>query len=111
MNDARAQRLAENEARFREINERMREGLRDVAGDDEQLPFVCECSSNECRDTVPLTPQEYEAVRADPRDFALVPGHEVPEVEDVIAERDGRYAVVRKKPPTDAIVAARDPRA
>jgi hypothetical protein len=110
MTDPRATRLAENEARFRDINERMREGLRPVARPDEQLPFICECGAAECKDTVALTPTEYERVRADPRDFAIVPGHDVPEVEDVIGGEDQRYAIVRKKPPGDRIAQETDPR-
>jgi hypothetical protein len=107
--DARAQRIAQNEARFRTINERLRDDLRALPDDDELVPFICECGHLECTETVLVAPAEYEAVRSDPLQFVVVPGHEIADVEDVI-ERNDRYAVVRKHPPTRPIAVATDPR-
>lgn len=44
-----------------------------------------------------MTIDEYRAVRSDPRTFAIVDGHEEPDVEHVV-ERTDRYTVVRKDP-------------
>lgn len=55
--------------------------------------FVCECSNAECAETIEVALDEYEAVRAHPTFFLIVPGHEVETIERVV-ERGARYAVV-----------------
>jgi hypothetical protein len=100
------QRVAMNEATFRTVNEGMETG-QDPAG---LLTFVCECGRLGCNRLIELTRAEYEAIRADPRTFAIVDGHEILEVEDVI-ERAERYTVVRKSGHPEAeVVEHTDPR-
>jgi hypothetical protein len=107
--DERARRIAENESRFRLINERLEADVRAVAGGDDPVEFVCECGDMRCTAAVPLTLAEYERVRDDSRTFAVVPGHEIEDVEDVIG-RDGRYHLIRKDPETWPVVDRTDPR-
>jgi hypothetical protein len=110
MPDERARRLAENEARFRVINDRVARDLERLVDDpDELLPFVCECALRSCDATIELTRAEYERVREQPILFAAAPGHEIPDVEDVV-ERHERYVVLRKHPETWEIVQRLDPR-
>jgi hypothetical protein len=110
MPDERAARLATNEARFREINERVESDLEPlVDAEDEQLPFVCECGRPSCTDGIGLTVAEYESVRRDSTRFVVVPGHQIEDVEDVV-DRTDRYIVVRKHPETWEIVEQLDPR-
>lgn len=52
---------------------------------------------------------DYEQVRANPAQFVIAPGHEVPELERVVA-RKGGYAIVRKLGEAADYVAQRDPR-
>jgi hypothetical protein len=91
----RLERIARNEASFRDINEELEDGLRRVARPPALLHFVCECGRQECDLTVELTFEEYEAVRRDSRHFAVAPGHALPEAERVVAVHD-RYEVVEK---------------
>jgi hypothetical protein len=110
MPDERAVRIAANEGRFREINDRVERDLeahRD--GPDELLPFVCECGRRSCTEAVRLSVAEYERVRADSTQFAVIPGHQFESVEDVV-ERSDRYVVVRKHPETREQVIRSDPR-
>ena len=107
--DARARRIADNESRFREINERLRGDLRALPDDAGPIEFVCECGRIDCAQPVPLTLTEYEAVRASPLDFAVVPGHQSPDVEDVV-DLNERFAHVRKHPASAPIVRSTDPR-
>jgi hypothetical protein len=110
MADERAARLATNEARFREINERVARDLEPIVEtQDELLPFVCECGRPSCTDAISLSIAEYESVRKDATKFVVVSGHEIEDVEDVI-ERTNRYAVVRKHPETWEIATQTDPR-
>jgi hypothetical protein len=69
-----------------------------VRGVAEPSPFgeyFCECGLETCTAKILLTPEEYERVRADPRHFAIVRGHEIDAVERVVATTD-RFAMVEK---------------
>jgi hypothetical protein len=110
MADDRAKRLAENESRFRVINDRVERDLeRIVYSPHELLPFVCECARRTCSATIELARDDYERVRADSVLFAIAPGHEVTDVEDVVERHDGYY-VIRKHPETWDVAKASDPR-
>src|SRR5215210_1802410 len=92
---AREERIGLNEAVFREVNERI-EGLADqfdLSG--QPLDLVCECGDPTCLERISMTPPEYERLRADSGLFAVHPGHEEPDVEEVVEQRGG-YDVVRK---------------
>ena len=103
------ERIARNEATFRQINEDIERG-RDTEDDATLIGFICECGQIDCSRLIELTPAEYEQVRKDPCRFAIVNGHEIPAVESVI-ERHDRYAVVSKRSGGGGEVAkATDPR-
>lgn len=108
--EARARRVGENEALFREINERL-EGLNEAFSPmTDKIEFVCECAELACIERFPMTVAEYEELRGDPTTFAVKPGHETADVEEVVAKRD-TYMVIRKKPGNPAaLAAANDPR-
>jgi hypothetical protein len=110
--DGERERRAKNEALFREVNERIEELSRraGIADDDSLLPgFVCECSREDCTELLETTYQEYEAVRAHPRRFLVLPGHEDLEVDRVI-ERHKDSLVVEKRDDVNEIAIAHDPR-
>lgn len=92
--DSRQQRVAKNEALFRQVNERIEDVNREL---DRDAPsdFLCECGDDDCTAPVSLTLAEYEEVRRDPTHFVVTPGHEVVDVERVVMENE-RYAVVKK---------------
>ena len=105
----REERVARNEALFREVNEQIKQVNEDAPAGAETA-FVCECGDPECTGPVSLTLVEYEEVRGDATHFAVLPGHVVPDVEVVVARND-RFAVVRKNEPEAARIAVReDPR-
>ena len=100
------QRVAMNEATFRKVNEGMEVG-QDPAG---LLTFVCECGRLGCSKLILLAREEYEAVRENPRRFAIVDGHEILEAEAIV-ERHERYVVVEKSGGAETeIVERTDPR-
>ena len=97
MDDLTARRIAENNSRFREANERIaavavEQGLVDLP-----VPFVCECSDESCAQLVRMPLDEYRHVRTNPRWFLHVTGHEqhVPGAVQLVDDRDG-YAIVEK---------------
>ena len=87
------ERLAQNEALFRDVNERIAENADRFGA--EKTEFVCECADPSCTERVVVTLAEYESVRAKPTTFLLAPGHDEPAIENVISER-GRFHVVEK---------------
>jgi predicted ThiF/HesA family dinucleotide-utilizing enzyme len=100
------QRIAMNEATFRKVNEGMEAGQEPTG----LLTFVCECGRLGCNKLLQLTRAEYEAVRGNPRRFAILDGHEILEAEKVV-ERHDRYLVVEKAGGAEAeIVEHTDPR-
>jgi hypothetical protein len=108
--DPRETRLARNETLFREVNERIEEaGGSSDRNDNHVYEFLCECSNADCALLLPLTIAEYEAVRSDPRQFIVAPGHELPEIETVVA-RDRLYEIVLKTGEAAEFVTERAPR-
>jgi hypothetical protein len=106
----REKRLAQNEAFFRSVNERIRD-LADGHGSDQHAyEFLCECADPACVDRVTLTLEEYEAVRADATRFVLAEGHDDGTIEKVI-EVAHDHVVVEKVGPAAEVAEALDPRA
>lgn len=110
MTESGEERLARNEAFFRQVNER----INDVAGGieaavDAPYEFLCECSDPSCTARITLTTAEYEQIRQSPRRFVLAPGHVSPEIEHVV-EREGDHVVVEKVGLAGLIAAELDPR-
>jgi hypothetical protein len=92
-----------NEALFREVNERIDQLQADL-GSVNTFAIVCECGSAACTERFSITHDEYRALRENVRRFAVVPGHERPDVERTV-ERRTAYFVVEKTDP-DAVEAA-----
>ena len=102
---ASLERLARNQALFREVNERIQQ----TAGNNTRIEFVCECSDTECIETIDLRLTDYEQIRADPLRFVIKPGHEIDAIERVISE-DGGSAVVEKHKAEDDLIQMDTPR-
>jgi hypothetical protein len=104
-------RAGENEALYREVNERVRDLNQHFGLDEEELvDFVCECAQLDCTERIRLTTAEYERLRESALRFAVLPGHERVDIETVI-EATRRFNVVEKHPGGPAALAAeQDPR-
>jgi hypothetical protein len=104
------ERVARNEAIFREANEGIQEAAStyDVL---ERIPFICECADGNCRELLVLSMDEYEEIRGNPRHFLTAGGHvrAAQGAAEVVAER-GRYTIVEKKGYAGDIVEGLDPR-
>lgn len=89
----RDERLARNEAFFRELNERLEAATPDSA---EELVVVCECADEDCVQRLTLREGEYEAIRAHDTHFVVAVGHVDVRIEDVVRHTD-RFEVVAKR--------------
>lgn len=102
------QRLIENQAVFREHNERIKQNFDDLAEvakdsgqeylvktDDTALYFMCECSDESCRRRIQMKPSLYEKVHKRRNRFIIIAGHEIDAIEQVVNRHDD-YIVVEK---------------
>ena len=105
-------RMGENEALFRDVNERVRE-LNEALPPELDTAWTCECSNTRCLELVQMAPDEYEAVRAHPDRFFVYPdeAHVGPAEEERVVERHERYWVVEKLGEAARVAAELDPRA
>lgn len=90
------ERIARNDATFRDANEQ----ISAAAGTyqfEAAVPFICECADPTCSQIVSLDLEQYEEIRANPRRFLNVRGHEVAAqgAAVVVDERDS-YVIVEK---------------
>ena len=107
--DEREIRAARNQSLFRAVNEQIKSLNETYAEFVGTFAIACECADTSCIGTIELPPDEYEAIRAEPRHFAVLPGHIYPDVEDVVRESNG-YVVVEKIARAAAVAEVLDPR-
>lgn len=108
MDEPLQRRVAANESVFRKVNDAIERGLWPGEADS-PVAFRCECASLQCNRLVELTPTAYERVRANPRRFLVLRGHELPEVETVVESHDD-YVVVQKRAEAGKAAEGADPR-
>lgn len=109
LEEKRLERQAKNQVLFRSINELIEDAKVSFGDGGEEIEVLCECSTP-CTQVVVLTHSEYEAVRAGPTLFVIVPSHEAPAIERVVAQRDG-FAVVETFGMAARAAVESDPRA
>jgi hypothetical protein len=91
----RENRLERNQEAFRSANERLGDLVADRVGNEQTIPFLCECPDDECMDTVSVPLREYEDVHSHPQRFLVVSGHPTAASERIVEDRDG-YWIVEK---------------
>ena len=92
---------------MREVNARMAE-LREQGSwgddDDRLMEIHCECGAfPTCDARLRLPVEEYERIRSQDDRFAVAPGHESPELETVVEQRE-TWLVVDKLPQYEPLV-------
>jgi hypothetical protein len=90
------ERAEKNERLFRDLNERIYEMAASLhAIGPPHIEFICECAREGCLDRIRLTLDEYRDLRSNSAHFAVVSGHELLDVETLVATHE-RYTVVAK---------------
>jgi hypothetical protein len=107
--DAREERLARNEVLFRDVNERIEQVAVPQGPDAHVFEFFCECSNVDCALRLPMTLAAYEELRSDSTLFVVAPGHDLPEIEEVVQRTDD-YQIFKKEGEAAQLAAAQDPR-
>jgi len=109
-------RMVENEVVFRQANEKVAGGLDSLSklaaheGQSELAPskdmaiqFFCECSDENCRERISLTLDNYRRHHENKKRFIVKSGHEVPEIEFIIATFTDHVVVEKRiQPPKEA---------
>ena len=84
--------MGQNEALFRQVNERIAEESGSDAG---RLEIICECTNLNCFERIELQPSAYEKARSNPATFIILVGHINESVERVV-HREKDYVLVEK---------------
>jgi hypothetical protein len=106
--DQRARETGQRQVLFREVNERIEE-LGETFELTDELTILCECGLGGCSETIALSEEAYENLRRIPTHFAILPGHEIPAVERVVAWHEG-FVVVEKVGESADVAIKLDPR-
>ena len=92
----RQDRYAENQYRFNDANDRLRDLVEERARPDQRIPFLCECADDACLASVDLSVSEYEQLHENTHVFVIIPGH--PRVDgEVVLHREDRFEQVEKR--------------
>jgi hypothetical protein len=112
MDQETAARGARTQSVFRNGNERLVDLNEAFSGVVALGDWVCECASLDCTQRLQLTTAEYEAVRSNPRHFAVVASdyHVFTDIESVVGGNE-RYWLVEKTGVAGDLAARVDPRA
>lgn len=83
------------QALFREVNEQIEKLSDGWELFDGSLSVLCECGRPGCNEAIDVPRALYDDVRATPSRFLLKAGHELGDVDDVVARRDG-YVIAER---------------
>lgn len=101
------ERIARNEAIFRDVNEAIQGGR--WPGENDVAAFRCECGLLGCARLIEMEVGDYERVRANPRRFVVAVDHDLPEAETLV-ERHPNYLVIEKNGRAGRLAETTDPR-
>jgi hypothetical protein len=107
--DEQERRVGLNEAVFREVNERLTDLNRAFTAVTETMDLICECADTTCTAHIAMSPQEYEALRADATHFAVARGHVADGDAERLIDRRPGYDVVEKLGEAAEIAEQTDP--
>ena len=102
-------RLARNEAVYRDVNEQI-DALNSLGPALPRFPIVCECASEGCAQTLTIEHELYEAVRAHPERFIVKSGHVSPMVDEVVEDLGELVVVAKRAGKPRQVAEATDPR-
>jgi hypothetical protein len=99
------ERVRKNEAAFKAHNERRKALEQPITGEDEPIPFVCECGDAGCWEPLQLTIAQFNRAHAVAMRYAVKPLHVMPDHERVVEQHDA-YWIVEKYAPDEAHASA-----
>jgi hypothetical protein len=102
------EQAAKNESAFRRANEELEEKAAELGLARERTPYLCECEDERCTKVMQLTREEYEEIRADPRRFLMIPGHQ--NTDDLVVTEEAGFVVIEKRGEEGTLVAGQNPR-
>jgi hypothetical protein len=108
--ETRRARIAANESVFRSLNEKIEDLNRAFSLATESMSIVCECGDMNCVEQLDVDLATYEHVRSDPTWFVIAPGHEIADVEDIVARHDTFDIVCKHKGAGETVATHTDPR-
>lgn len=95
MDAEQQRRVAANEARFRDANERTKKAADDFQREDTPYAMMCECALTECLDMIQISRDGYAKVRSHPAWFMVRPEHVLQASEEPVEQHE-EYWIVEK---------------
>ena len=95
------ERIAYNEAWFRDLNKRKAEWMKSGAP---AAGFRCECWRMDCEARIQLSGSEWEVTRSQPNRFAVAPGHVATELAESVVHEYPEFWLVEKRGEAKEIV-------
>lgn len=96
--EKQAREAAMEQLRFRGANDRLRRIVTSYRFEaEDRVPFICECADASCFESLMLSLEEYDRVRAHPSWFLLAAGHEDEDAEHqrtVEAQAERGFSIV-----------------
>jgi hypothetical protein len=59
------------------------------------MSILCECGKLDCIEQIDLTLDEYRELRGESTHFAVKPGHEIRDVEEIVDRRESYFVVAK----------------
>ena len=110
MDGITAQQVAHTQVMFRQANESIAETAAEYAMT-QQIPLICECADDHCREIVQLSVEQYEHVRSSSTRFFTATGHEAAAgPHGRVVEQRGTHVVVENVGRAAEAVTEADPR-
>jgi hypothetical protein len=90
---SREERVLQTEEFFRDVNEVIARTQRSNGS-----MFLCECANPHCNVTFEMSRHDLQTLHSTPGYYVVLPGHDIPDLEEVVQRQNG-YAIVRKPAP------------
>ena len=87
----REERLEKNQELFQRANDRLAELVADSVSRNAPVPFLCECSDDECLESVSLPLARYEELHRGSDRYVMLPDHLMAENERVVEDLGGLW--------------------
>ena len=111
MTEDRIRRVGENEALYRQVNERIKALSPGTAATRGEFGVICECATLDCKTQIMILPEVYERARARSDHFIVLRGHQLDDIEMVIEDHETFFVIEKTPAEAKRIAVEMDPRA
>jgi hypothetical protein len=98
--DVSKDRSIRNEQLVRQKNTNVKNGIKKYFHNNKKVKtapvaFICECSALDCQKHIRISIDDYEKIHGRDDHFVIFKGHELPDIEKIVADKPG-FSIVEK---------------